>query len=356
MQTLLLADNQRPKPEPIPYSTKALRQDLDRVRNAWAKCQRRRRRDAIYTYLSAVYELVTWWAAEGRDVERARRALRSRLLRRVRAGRPVRRHHPMHSRPGQSRPTDPKQMVAGYAVRDRDQGPGRAISAVRPAQRRHQQVRLSSHAASSARQTEVVGAGGEPRTKYVFRASGGQNNLVNNSVAIDGGKHHVAITPSKHNPDKGRLIVTKTVTKNNHKTGKAKNRQRKTRQNPAVERARQVMKLDHSRDEKLYNAELAKLLDEFGIDFVCQHACQEAAHERETCPEGHCESRTSTLAITTAHAAKAYFLTSTTLSGTAQNKRQRRGGHLPVRGGPREKVSINAVHLNLVQNETFLLS
>jgi hypothetical protein len=80
MQTLLLTDNQRPTPEPIPYSTTALRQDLTRVRNAWAKCQRRRRRDAIYTYVSAVYELVTWWAAEGRDVERARRALWSRRL------------------------------------------------------------------------------------------------------------------------------------------------------------------------------------------------------------------------------------------------------------------------------------
>jgi hypothetical protein len=78
MQTLLLVE--RPKPEPIPYSAEALRQDLSRVRNAWAKCQRRRRRDAIYTYLSAVYELVTWWGAEGRAIERARRALRSRLL------------------------------------------------------------------------------------------------------------------------------------------------------------------------------------------------------------------------------------------------------------------------------------
>jgi hypothetical protein len=80
MQTLSLADNERPKPESIPYSKEALRQDLDRVRDAWAKCQRRRRRDAIYTYLSAVYELVTWWSAEGREVERARRALRSRRL------------------------------------------------------------------------------------------------------------------------------------------------------------------------------------------------------------------------------------------------------------------------------------
>jgi hypothetical protein len=75
-----LTDEQKPKPEPIPYSPKSLRQDLDRVRSAWAKSQRRRRRDAIYTYLSAVYDLVTWWIAEGRAVERARRALRSRLL------------------------------------------------------------------------------------------------------------------------------------------------------------------------------------------------------------------------------------------------------------------------------------
>ena len=82
--------------------------------------------------------------------------------------------------------------------------------------------------------------------------------------------------------------MTKTVTKNNHKTGKAKNRQRKTRQNAAVARARQVMKLGYSGDEKLYKAELAKVLDEFGMDFVCQHACQKAAHEREACPNGQC--------------------------------------------------------------------
>jgi hypothetical protein len=75
-----LSDGQKPKPEPIPYSPEALRQDLDRVRSVWAKCQRRRRRSAIYAYLSAVYELVTWWAAEGHAVERAWRALRSRLL------------------------------------------------------------------------------------------------------------------------------------------------------------------------------------------------------------------------------------------------------------------------------------
>jgi hypothetical protein len=80
MKTLLRAEIQRPNRELIPYTTEALRQDIRRIRGVWAKCQRRRRRDAIYTYLSAVYELVTWWAAEGRDGERARRALWSRRL------------------------------------------------------------------------------------------------------------------------------------------------------------------------------------------------------------------------------------------------------------------------------------
>jgi len=32
--------------------------------------------DAIYGYLTAVYSLVTWWAAEGQDVARAQRAVR----------------------------------------------------------------------------------------------------------------------------------------------------------------------------------------------------------------------------------------------------------------------------------------
>jgi hypothetical protein len=80
MQTLLPADNKRPKPEAIPYSKEALRQDLCRVRDHWAKSQRRRRRDAIYSYLSAVYDLVTWWAAEGRELERACQALWWRRL------------------------------------------------------------------------------------------------------------------------------------------------------------------------------------------------------------------------------------------------------------------------------------
>jgi hypothetical protein len=52
--------------DPVPYSREALRQDLLRVRNAWDDCQTNRDRDAIYSYLTAVFDLVAWWAAEGR--------------------------------------------------------------------------------------------------------------------------------------------------------------------------------------------------------------------------------------------------------------------------------------------------
>ena len=62
--------------EPIPYSSEALRQDLQRLRDAWADCQAIRDRNAIYAYLTAVYKLVAWWTAEGQEIDRARRALR----------------------------------------------------------------------------------------------------------------------------------------------------------------------------------------------------------------------------------------------------------------------------------------
>jgi hypothetical protein len=71
----------RPLPkEAIPYSSAALRQDLERVRGAWDDCQASRDRNAIYGYLTAVYGLVAVWAAEGREVDRARRALRLQRL------------------------------------------------------------------------------------------------------------------------------------------------------------------------------------------------------------------------------------------------------------------------------------
>ena len=60
----------------IPYTNQALRQDLLRVRNAWEECQASRDRDAVYGYLSAVFDLIAWWVAEHRALERAHKALR----------------------------------------------------------------------------------------------------------------------------------------------------------------------------------------------------------------------------------------------------------------------------------------
>jgi hypothetical protein len=64
----------------IPYTDQALKQDLIRVQNAWDDSQARRERDAIYIYLTAVFELVAWWMAENRALERAQRALRLRHI------------------------------------------------------------------------------------------------------------------------------------------------------------------------------------------------------------------------------------------------------------------------------------
>jgi hypothetical protein len=58
----------------------SLKQDLMRVRNAWDESQARRDRDAIYGYLSAVFGLVAWWAAENAALERAHKALRLRHI------------------------------------------------------------------------------------------------------------------------------------------------------------------------------------------------------------------------------------------------------------------------------------
>jgi hypothetical protein len=77
------APTSRPRYSPkevIPYSREALRQDLQRVRCTWADCQADRNRNAIYAYLSAVYDLVAWWTAEGQEIDRARRSLRLQRL------------------------------------------------------------------------------------------------------------------------------------------------------------------------------------------------------------------------------------------------------------------------------------
>jgi hypothetical protein len=64
----------------IARSSAALRQDLDRLRGMWEDCQASRDRNAIYGYLTAVYDLVAWWTAEAQEIDRARRALRLRSL------------------------------------------------------------------------------------------------------------------------------------------------------------------------------------------------------------------------------------------------------------------------------------
>ena len=60
----------------VPYSDQAIQKDLERLRELWAEFQSSRKRDAVFGYLTGVFDLVRWWAAEGRAVGRARRALR----------------------------------------------------------------------------------------------------------------------------------------------------------------------------------------------------------------------------------------------------------------------------------------
>src|SRR5260370_29923039 len=64
----------------IPYTDQALKQDRLRVRNAWDESQARRDRDAIYGYLTAVFELVAWWSAEKRALQCAQKALQLRRI------------------------------------------------------------------------------------------------------------------------------------------------------------------------------------------------------------------------------------------------------------------------------------
>jgi hypothetical protein len=60
----------------IPYTKDALKQDLLRLRNAWRYFQESRDRDAVYGYLSAVFDLIAWWSVDGRALHRTNQALR----------------------------------------------------------------------------------------------------------------------------------------------------------------------------------------------------------------------------------------------------------------------------------------
>ena len=66
------------EPTSIPFSTEALRASLLRLEGEWETVQASRQRNAIYQYLAAVFELVSWWAQEDRAVDRASRALHLR--------------------------------------------------------------------------------------------------------------------------------------------------------------------------------------------------------------------------------------------------------------------------------------
>ena len=59
----------------IDFSTDALKASLQRLEREWESYQSTRDRDAIYSYLTAVFELVAVWAHEGTAIDYARWAL-----------------------------------------------------------------------------------------------------------------------------------------------------------------------------------------------------------------------------------------------------------------------------------------
>ena len=62
--------------------------NLLRLQNEWETVQASRDRDAIYQYLTAVFEIVMVWAKEGKAVNRAHRALHLRGHKSVREPEP----------------------------------------------------------------------------------------------------------------------------------------------------------------------------------------------------------------------------------------------------------------------------
>ena len=83
------------EPTTIPFSTAALKANLLRLENEWEAYQASRERDAVYIYLSVVFETVTWWAKEGKAVKRAYRALHLRGHNSVQRAGTVRRCDPL---------------------------------------------------------------------------------------------------------------------------------------------------------------------------------------------------------------------------------------------------------------------
>ena len=70
------------------------------------------------------------------------------------SGRAVRRHHPVHRRPGQGRQTNAEQVVARHALRSSLQAGFRAAGSIRQTQGRHQRLYRSIFSASGAKDQE----------------------------------------------------------------------------------------------------------------------------------------------------------------------------------------------------------
>jgi hypothetical protein len=51
----------------IPFTTEALKANLSWLENEWENYQTTRDRGGIYGYLTAVFELVTWWKHEHKN-------------------------------------------------------------------------------------------------------------------------------------------------------------------------------------------------------------------------------------------------------------------------------------------------
>ena len=66
------------EPTAIPFSADAMKTSLLRLEEEWETVQASHDRDAVYGYLSAVFEIVMAWTLEGRAVNRASRALHLR--------------------------------------------------------------------------------------------------------------------------------------------------------------------------------------------------------------------------------------------------------------------------------------
>jgi hypothetical protein len=75
---LISPGRQKIDPTYVPYSNDTLAADLRRLENIWEEVQSIRKRKAIYSYLTGVFELIAVWEALGQLREIACRALRLR--------------------------------------------------------------------------------------------------------------------------------------------------------------------------------------------------------------------------------------------------------------------------------------